>query len=108
MSKRAIPESVKQEADGIVARFNAAVIKDPHRFYATRYRGRHLYLDRHDHGRPHAVCRLGYTGSQTAWEFAIFKYSDGRYDPEEWLFPGSDQVDGTIEGAMRAGLEAYP
>jgi len=38
----------------------------------------------------------------------IFKYSDERYDPEEWLFPGGGHVDGTVEGAMRAGLEAYP
>ena len=31
-----------------------------------------------------------------------------RYDAEEWLFPGSQHIDGTVEGAMRAGLEAYP
>jgi hypothetical protein len=42
------------------------------------------------------------------WEFAIYKYSDGRYDPEEWMFDGMEEVDGTIEGAMRAGLKAYP
>ncbi len=42
------------------------------------------------------------------WEFAIYKYSDGRYDPDEWFFPGSGEVDGTIEGAMQAGLQAYP
>ena len=42
------------------------------------------------------------------WTFAIFKYSSDRYDPEEWLFPGYGHLDGTVEGAMRAGLEAYP
>jgi hypothetical protein len=42
------------------------------------------------------------------WEFAIFKYSDERYDPDEWMFPGGEELDGTIEGAMRAGLKAYP
>jgi hypothetical protein len=41
------------------------------------------------------------------WEFAIFKYSAETYDPGEWFFPGSQHVDGTIEGAMKAGLEAY-
>jgi hypothetical protein len=41
------------------------------------------------------------------WSFAIYKYSDERYDEEEWFFPGSEHVDGTIEGAMKAGLEAY-
>jgi hypothetical protein len=41
------------------------------------------------------------------WDFAIFKWSTETYDPDEWMFPGSDLVDGTVEGAMRAGLEAY-
>jgi hypothetical protein len=42
------------------------------------------------------------------WGFAIFKYSKEHYDPDEWMFPGVGHVDGTIEGAMRAGLMAYP
>jgi len=41
-------------------------------------------------------------------EFAIYKYSNERYAPDEWFFPGDQHVNGTIEGAMRAGLEAYP
>jgi hypothetical protein len=43
----------------------------------------------------------------SAWKFAIYKYSKNNYDPHEWMFPGYDRVDGTIEGAMYAGLEAY-
>jgi hypothetical protein len=39
------------------------------------------------------------------WEFAIYKYSDERYDPDECFFPGAEEVDGAIEGA---GLKAYP
>jgi hypothetical protein len=65
-------------------------------------------LDRLDHGRQHPIARLTYTGSTDEWEFAIYKYSDERYDAEEWLFPGAGNIDGTLEGAMRAGLEAYP
>ena len=42
------------------------------------------------------------------WEFAIYKYSDERYDPNEWMFPGAEYLNGTIEGALKAGLEAYP
>jgi hypothetical protein len=42
------------------------------------------------------------------WDFAIFKWSMETYAPNEWMFPGSELVDGTVEGAMRAGLEAYP
>ena len=108
MSKPSIPASIQAQADAIVSAFNQRVIKNPNRFYSTRYRGRFLYLARSDDGRPHPICRLTYTGSIAQWGFAIFKYSDERYDPEEWFFPGSQHVDGTIEGALRAGLEAYP
>jgi hypothetical protein len=54
------------------------------------------------------MCRLTYTGKMDGWEFAIFKWSDEAYDPDEWFFPGFEEVDGTVQGAMRAGLEAYP
>jgi hypothetical protein len=52
--------------------------------------------------------RLTYTGNINDWVFAIFKWSTETYDPHEWMFPGSGFLDGTIEGAMKAGLEAYP
>jgi len=42
------------------------------------------------------------------WKFAIFKWSTKIYDPDECMFSGSEFVDGTVEGAMRAGMEAYP
>jgi hypothetical protein len=41
------------------------------------------------------------------WDFAIYRFSGGRYDPEEWFFPGADLVDGTVTGAMQAGMKAY-
>ncbi len=45
-------------------------------------------------------------------EFSV-KYQRGkRYcqikNEYEWLFPGFNHVDGTVEGAMKAGMEAYP
>jgi len=50
---------------------------------------------------------LEYGGGKKGWRFAIYKYSDNCYDPEEWLVPGSEHVDGTIEGALKAGMQAY-
>ncbi|MDQ3257265.1 MAG: hypothetical protein M3R15_25830 [Acidobacteriota bacterium] len=108
MSKKAIPAEIKREVEEIVTTCNRQVLKDPNYYYVTRYRGLYLYLDRFDYGRTGPICRLTYTGKMDEWEFAIYKYSDGRYDPEEWFFPGSGHVNGTIEGAMKAGLEAYP
>jgi hypothetical protein len=107
-AQKGIPDDIKQQADAIVDHFNQTVIKHPLQYYLTRYKGMFLYLDRADYGRRGAICRLTYTGTLDQWEFAIFKYSSDSYDPAEWFFPGSDYVDGTIEGAMKAGLAAYP
>lgn len=51
--------------------------------------------------------RLKYNGQIDKWDFAVFKYSREFYDPDEWMFPGAEELDGTIEGALRAGQEIY-
>ncbi len=107
MSKKRIPDEVKAQVNEIVERFNEGS-GDPTCFYATRYRGNYLYLDRSDFGQIGPICRLKYTGYMDNWEFAIYKWSSERYDPGEWFFPGFEHVDGTVEGAMMAGLKAYP
>ena len=108
MNSQRIPDNVRRQADEIVRRFNVSALKDPDRGYVTRYRGQYMYLDRQDYGDPSHICRLNYTGSMDHWGFAIYKYSDEKYDPDEFVFPGYEHLDGTIEGAMKAGLEAYP
>jgi hypothetical protein len=107
MAALKIPDDIKEQADKIVADFNLKVFKDSNYYYKTRYKGKFLYLDRYEYGTESKVCRLQYTGAIDKWEFAIYKYSSDRYDSEEWMFPGSGLVDGTIEGAMNAGMEAY-
>lgn len=108
MAKKRIPDQVRVQVDAAVEQFNKKEMPGPRYFYIPRYRGSYLYLDRNDWGRVCRVCRLKYNGAMDNWDFAIFKYSSERYDPDEWLFPGGGHVDGTVEGAMRAGLEAYP
>lgn len=76
--------------------------------FATRFKGKFLYMDRIERGRPSPICRLTWTGSMDKWTFAIYKYSDNYYDPEEWFFPGAEKVDGTVAGALAAGMAAYP
>ena len=105
---RGIPDEVKTDVAAMVEHFNTAVIRNPLCLYVPRYKGKYLYLDRRDYGRLSPICRLEYTGHMQKWSFAIYKYSDELYDAEEWFFPGEEHVDGTLEGAMKAGLEAYP
>lgn len=108
MAIKSVPNEIKQQVEDIVKRFNETEIRDPNHFYVPRYRGKFLYLDRENYGRISQICRLEYTGDMNEWNFAIYKYSSARYDESEWFFPGSGHVDGTIEGAMKAGREAYP
>lgn len=103
-----IPEEVRRQVEEIVERFNRKESRRDDCFYLVHFRVKHCYLDRADFGRVGPICRLAYTGKMDDWEFAIFKWSSEKYDPHERMFPGSQLVDGTIEGAMRAGLETYP
>ena len=103
-----IPDDVKREVEVIVERFNRQNSARDDCYYEARFRGKHCYLYRCDYGRLGPICRLAYTGKMNGWDFAIFKWSSETYDPDEWMFPGIGLVDGTVEGAMRAGLEPYP
>ena len=103
-----IPEAIKTQIAARIAAFNREILQDPNVSYRPRYQGAFLYLERCDYGQVGRVCRLTYTGTLDRWEFAIYTYSDERYDPDQWLFPGAQELDGTIEGALRAGMAAYP
>ena len=46
--------------------------------------------------------RLKYGGKMDNWSFAVFRYSNERYDPDEFMFPGAFELNGTIEGALKA------
>jgi hypothetical protein len=103
-----ISDAIKAQIADRITTFNRTVLQDPHVYYLPRYRGSYLYLDRCDYGQVGRIGRLTYLGTLERWEFAIYRYSDERYDPDEWLFPGAEELDGTIEGAMHAGMGAYP
>ncbi|MBI5528460.1 MAG: hypothetical protein HY897_19175 [Deltaproteobacteria bacterium] len=107
MPTKSVPADVQEEVARAVERFNKKELARWGRSYVPRFRGGFLFLDRDDGGGVMPICRLKYTGDMKKWGFAIYKYSSDRYDPEEWFFPGSDLVDGTVEGAMRAGVRAY-
>ena len=92
MKTKSIPNEVRQKAEQIIDAFNQKTFGTDDCFYQVRFRGKYLYVDRSDFGRLGPICRLTYTGRMDHWEFAIFKWSREKYDPEEWLFPGSEYL----------------
>lgn len=113
MSKESIPPDIQAQAHKLIDKFNQEHFNDEDfkEFgivgYSARFKSKYLYLDRDDVGCPSPICRLTWYGSMDNWDFAIYKYSDNRYDPDEWSFPGTKYVDGTVTGAMKAGMETY-
>lgn len=94
-----ITNETKEEVTKIVATFN----KKNKSTFMVRYRGKFCYLDK----QGSHVGRLEFDGDMKSWSFAVYKYSSNGYDPDEFFFPGNNELDGTIEGALRAGLEIY-
>jgi hypothetical protein len=107
MAKKMIPDEVREEVVNLVEIFNQEELQNAECSYLARFRGRFLYLDRIAYGRKEPVSRMEYNREANKWDFAIFKWSSETYDPDEFFFPGSELVDGTIEGAMKAGMMAY-
>ena len=85
MKAKGISDDIKQKADDIIEEFNQKTFSENDCFYQARLKGKYLYLDRSDYGNLSPICRLTYTGSMNRWEFAIFKWSSKKYDPEEGL-----------------------
>ena len=107
MKATAIPDEVKEEAVRAIDRFNEKTLAGTGYSFVARFQGKYLYLDRDEFGQALPICRLQYRGAGKPWGFAIYNYSSERYDPGETWFPGFELFDGTVEGAMKAGMRAY-
>ena len=106
MAKAKISAEIKVEVQDIVDAFNRKEKLGPTQ-YQVSYRGKYLYLKRDSYGHLSEICRLEWKGEMDNWGFAIYKYSRSNYDPDEWFFPGSGHLNGTIVGAMIAVMEDY-
>lgn len=100
-----LPSHIIQEALDEVDRFNEA----NHTHFDLLFRGNFAYLQRiENQDIITKIGRLKYIPKDKRWEFAVFKYSSEKYDPNEWAFPGSERLDGSIKGTLEAGMELYP
>jgi len=110
MAAKEIPAEVREEINRIIEKFNKKTFqgREDQVFYFAEFKKNHLFLKRREYRNLSPVARLTYTGNMKHWDFAIYKWTREGYDPDEFMFPGAEFVDGTVEGALKAGLEAYP
>ena len=71
-------------------------------------RGKFIYLRRFmNDGSYQNLGRLTYSGDIENMAFAIFKNSTEKYESKADFF-GANHLDGTLEGALQAIVDAYP
>ena len=75
--------------------------------YSLSYRGKYIYITGFRGEIYKKVGRLTYEDDLQDMEFAVYKYSSEKFDPDEFLFPGREHLDGTLKGALKASLELY-
>jgi len=107
--KAVIPKEIQEEIMARVKVFNETKLtRKKSRKYYVQIKGKFIYLFFDTNmGVLDPVCRLTYRGDLNNMDFAIYKYSSEKYDPNEFCFPGSSSVNGKLEGAMRAGMKTY-
>jgi len=101
MAKR-IPQNIKDEVLEIFNAFN----KTHKTSFQISFRANYAYLSAMGYVET-KIARLRYTEDMNKWGFDVFKYSREFYDPNEFMFPGAKELDGTIEGALRAGIQLH-
>jgi hypothetical protein len=109
MKDYTVPIAVQSELGDRANAFSKKELSRRAYRYCPDARGKFIYLLRlKSDGSFQRLGRLTYNGDTENMEFAIFKFSSGKYDPKECWFPGAQHLNGTIEGALRALTEAYP
>jgi hypothetical protein len=104
-----IAQEVQDEVNQIIARFNKMTFPGTDQFYYfARFKGSFIYINRQEEHFDTPIARLKYNGDLKTLDFAIYKWSTESYSANEFMFPGWNLVNGTVEGALHAGMEAYP
>jgi hypothetical protein len=103
--KNALPAEVQAQAEQAVLAFDEA-----HKMlHQLEFKRGYAYLSRIEKdGELTKIGRLSYLPQTDDWDFTVYKYSSGSYDPQEWGYPGREFLDGTVAGVLQAGLQIYP
>ncbi len=110
MRKIVITPEIKQQVEKIIEQFNNTeldLISDFYSYFAT-YKNKFIYLKIQKEDVVYPAGRLTYNGNLNDLEFAIYKFSSEKYDGDEFMFPGSQHLDGSVKGALYACNTAYP
>jgi len=105
--RKSIPHRLQIEIDRIRTAFNLRVLREEELRYVAQFRSGYLYLlyDTPDGVEP--FCRLEFTGDMNRWDFSVYRSTSKRFHPPAQSFAGNAFLDGTVEGALKAGVVAY-
>ena len=102
-----ITTEVQGKINEIIENFNTKEFKQGKLKYFAEFKDNYIYLNVKEPNHISPVSRLEFEGDLKGMNFAIFKWSTESYDQDETFFPGVEELDGTLEGAMKAGIKAY-
>lgn len=110
MKNLKITKEIKQQIEEAVMQFNSVEFDSIGKsyYYFATYRGKFIYLNIQNEETVYKAGRLSYTGDLNDMEFAIYKFSRENYDSDEFMFPGVQYLDGTVNGALQTCNTAYP
>ncbi len=102
-----IPQDIKLKIKDIVKQFNEKQFSEKKLNYNIEVEGPYIYFKVAYDGQLTPILRAIYTGDEKTWKFEIFQSASGKYVSTEEDFPGRKYLDGSFEGAMKAGIETY-
>ena len=104
-----VPIRVQSEIMDRVQKFNRKYLSEEKSQYYSDARGKFIYFRRTiNNGYFEGVFRLTYVEGLKNMPFALYRRDTGKYDANAHGFFGEEFVNGTIEGALTAGIMVYP
>jgi hypothetical protein len=101
-----IPKKITEQAAEAVRKFNEKQFLEGDMEYLYTIDGKYVYLKMRRKKNISPIARIEFTGDPKAWKFAVYNPATESFS-ENTEFPGVEYIDGSIEGAMKAGVSAF-
>lgn len=101
-----IPKNIMDQTIEAVKKFNEKQFLEGDMEYLANIDGKYVYLKMRRKKSLSPIARIEFTGDPKGWKFAVYNPSTESFS-EDAKFPGAEYIDGSVEGAMKAGVSAF-